>query len=65
LPAAGFVSLKIFNVLGQEVAVLVCGDQAAGQHRVVWNASSMPSGIYLMGLEAGSNAAVRKLQLVK
>lgn len=65
LPAAGRVSLKIFNLIGQEVAVLVSSEHGGGAHQVVWNASQMPSGIYLVRLEAANNVAVRKLQLLK
>jgi hypothetical protein len=65
LPVAGRVSLKIFNLLGQEVAALLSGEQAGGAHQVVWNASQMPGGIYLVRLEAANNVAVRKLQLLK
>ena len=65
LPIGGRVSLKIFNLIGQEVVALVSGEQGSGVHHVVWNASQLPSGIYLVRLEAASNVAVRKLQLVK
>ncbi|MDP2885738.1 MAG: T9SS type A sorting domain-containing protein [Ignavibacteria bacterium] len=65
LPAAGRVSLKIFNLIGQEVAALLSGEQGGGAHQVVWNASQMPSGIYLVRLEAANNVAVAKLQLLK
>ncbi|HTY37636.1 MAG TPA: T9SS type A sorting domain-containing protein, partial [Bacteroidota bacterium] len=65
VPAAGRVSLKIYNVIGQVVAELVSGEQGAGAHAIVWNAAQMPSGVYLMRLEAAGNVAVRKLQLLK
>jgi 2',3'-cyclic-nucleotide 2'-phosphodiesterase (5'-nucleotidase family) len=65
LPATTHVSLKIFNVIGQEVAQLVSGEQGPGLHQVIWNASGIPSGTYLMRLEAGSDVAIRKLQLLK
>jgi 5'-nucleotidase / UDP-sugar diphosphatase len=65
LTAAGRVSLKIFNVIGQEVAVLMTGEQGPGIHTLVWNASNLPSGTYLVRLEAGENVAVRKVQLLK
>ena len=65
LPAVSHVSLKIFNVIGQEVAFLVSDVQGIGSHQVVWNASNMPSGTYFMRLEAGNNVAVKKLQLLK
>jgi photosystem II stability/assembly factor-like uncharacterized protein len=52
LPEATNASLKIFNPLGQVVATLVDGRMNAGYHRVEWNASSVPSGIYFYRLLA-------------
>jgi hypothetical protein len=65
LPAVERVSLKVFNLLGQEVAALASGEQGGGAHQVVWNASQMASGIYLVRLEAADNIALRKLLLLK
>jgi len=44
------VNLKVFNLLGQEVATLLDGDQLAGFHETAWNASSMASGTYIYRL---------------
>lgn len=65
LPEPIRVRLVIYNMLGQQVAELVSADQPAGTHSVVWNASGYSSGLYLMRLEAGTQTAIRKLQLVK
>jgi hypothetical protein len=46
----GRVMLKVYNVLGQEVATLVDADQPAGAHRVEWNAAAFASGVYLCRL---------------
>ncbi|MFH0991587.1 MAG: FG-GAP-like repeat-containing protein [bacterium] len=51
LPAASRVSIKIFNVLGQEVATLVNGEQDAGSYSIQWNATA-PSGIYFCQMRA-------------
>jgi hypothetical protein len=64
------VSLKIFDVLGQEVASLVNGNLVAGGHSVDFNASSLNSGVYLYRIEAtgidGSNFVdVKKMILTK
>ena len=71
LPADSRVSVKIFNLLGEEVATLVNGEQAAGNRSVQWNAS-VPSGIYFYQLEATGLAGarssyheVRKMMLLK
>jgi len=52
LTVDGKVSLKVYNLLGQEVATLIDGDQIAGFHEETWNASSTASGTYIYRLVA-------------
>ena len=56
LLANGFVTLKVYDVLGREVASLVEGQKGAGSYTVQWNASGMPSGIYLYRLSVVPSA---------
>lgn len=65
IPATGFVSVIIFNMLGQEVAVLVNESQQAGIHEVNWNASNMPSGVYFYRIKTSGYSDTRKMILVK
>ncbi len=69
IPNDGYVSLKIYNSIGQEVAQLVNGFTRAGIHEVTFNSTSgtsaLPSGVYLYKLESGENVSVRKLILLK
>lgn len=65
LSAVSFVTLKVFDVLGREVAVLVNEVRQPGVYTVRWDASSFPSGVYLYRLEAGDFRAARKLMLLK
>jgi len=65
LPAPGHVTLKIYNVIGQEVATLADEDLSEGTYSRVWNASGMPSGVYIYRLTAGSFTETKKLQLLK
>ncbi|HTX19881.1 MAG TPA: T9SS type A sorting domain-containing protein [Bacteroidota bacterium] len=65
LPVGSKVSLKIFNLLGQEVATLVSGEKEGGSYSVRWNASGMASGEYFYRLEAGGFTQVKKLMLLK
>lgn len=65
LPQDGFVSLKIYNVLGQEVANLVSQTLTAGSHKYVWNANSVASGIYFYRLENDGKVYQKKLILMK
>jgi hypothetical protein len=60
-----FVSLKVYNILGQEVATLVNEIQDAGFRSVVFDASSLSNGVYWYRLTTGSFSATRKLLLMK
>jgi hypothetical protein len=62
----GNVSLKIYDVLGKEVATLLNDNLKAGVlHQVTFNASNLPSGIYVYRLDTGKNYLVKKLMLLK
>jgi hypothetical protein len=65
LPNAAQISLRVFNLLGQQIAVLVDGVQPAGRHRVVFDASGYSSGLYLFQLQTGGAVQTRKMVLVK
>jgi hypothetical protein len=65
LPTNSKVKLVVYNVIGQEVAVLVDEVQQSGYKSVDFNASSLPSGVYLYKLTAGNFAAVKKLVVLK
>jgi hypothetical protein len=60
-----FVSLRIFDVLGREVATLVNDLRPAGMYTVRWDASAQPSGVYFYQLRAGSFVDTKKLLLMK
>ena len=59
------VNLKVFDVLGREVATLVNGRMEAGVHQVSFDASRLASGIYFYQLQAGSFSQTKKLMLLK
>ncbi|MCH7974790.1 MAG: T9SS type A sorting domain-containing protein, partial [Bacteroidetes bacterium] len=60
-----FVSLKVYDVLGNEIAVLVNEEKPAGSYEVEYNASSLPSGVYFYQLNAGSFIETKKMILLK
>jgi Secretion system C-terminal sorting domain len=62
---ASLVQLKVYNILGKEVATLVNKKEAAGNHEVQFNADNLPSGVYLYRLTYGSVSKVRKMVLLK
>jgi hypothetical protein len=59
------VSLKVYNVMGQQVATLVKNNMAAGRHVVSFDATNLPSGLYLYRIEANSFTAQMKMLLMK
>jgi hypothetical protein len=68
IPEAAFVTLKIYNLLGNEVATLVEENRQAGEYEVPFQAHHLPSGIYLCRMEAQGNTTfvqTRKVSLLK
>ncbi len=65
LPEANFVTLKIYDMLGREVATLVNENKPAGKFEVEFDASKLSSGIYVYKLVAGHYQITKKMQLVK
>ncbi len=65
LPQAGLVTLNIYNTLGEKVAELLNVNLEAGFRTVPFNAGSLPSGVYIYRIEAGSFVQSKKMQLLK
>jgi len=65
LPMTNDVVLSIYNLLGQKVATLVSGRQAAGYYQVEWNASGFASGIYYYRLIAGEFFEMKKMVILR
>lgn len=65
LPQAGEVLLIIYNITGQEVARLIDSIQRAGNHNIIWDASTFASGIYLYRLQSGNFIQTRKMLYLK
>jgi hypothetical protein len=65
LKDAGLVRLTIFNVLGEEVAMLINADMPQGRHIVNFDASSLPSGVYLYRLSVNGFVTEKKMLLMK
>ena len=59
------VTVRVFNLLGQEIAVLQRGSQAAGRHEILWNAGNMPAGIYIVVLETATIQRKCKVVVVR
>jgi serine protease len=65
VPQKSFVSLKVFDLLGRELATLVNEERQAGIYRVTWNASKLPSGVYFYRLRAGNFVETKKMVFAK
>ncbi len=65
LPAAQNVQLKVYDMLGREVATLVNGKQSAGNHTATFDASGLSSGMYIYRLSGSDFTMIRKMTLIK
>lgn len=65
VPEASRVRIAVYNVLGQEVALLVEGNQSVGNHTVTFDATGLSSGLYLYTMQSGSFRSTKRMLLLK
>ncbi|MDI6803819.1 MAG: T9SS type A sorting domain-containing protein, partial [Bacteroidota bacterium] len=65
LPIDSWVTLKVYDVLGREVATLVDEFKDGGYYEATWDATNIPSGVYFYRLQAGTYSDTKKLLLIK
>ncbi|MBZ0184462.1 MAG: T9SS type A sorting domain-containing protein [Melioribacteraceae bacterium] len=65
VPSSEYVTLKVYDILGNEVAELVNEQKQAGTYEVYFNAGNLSSGFYIYKLQAGKFSQVRKMMLLK
>jgi hypothetical protein len=65
IPNAGYVTLRVYDVLGREVSTLINSEQNSGSHEVMFDGSKLSSGIYFFRLQSGNYAATNKMVLMK
>jgi len=65
IPHSAFITLKVYDVLGREVATLVNEQKEAGDYVVNFDASKLSSGIYIYKLNAGNYSSIKKMMVVK
>ena len=65
IPQKSFVTLKVFDPLGSEVATLVNGELEAGSYNIEFNAANLPSGVYLYRIKAGDFTETKKMILLR
>lgn len=65
LPRSTSITVKIFDILGREVAILKNGMESGGQHELKWDATHISGGIYICRIQADNFVGIRKLLLLK
>ncbi len=65
IPKSGLVTMKVYNLLGQEVATLVNEQKNAGTYQVDFNAANLTSGVYFYSITAGNYSVTKKMLLLK
>lgn len=65
IPQNSFVTLKVYDILGSEVATLINGEVEAGIHKINFNAVGLNSGVYFYTIKAGNFSETKKLMLMK
>lgn len=65
VPEASQVTMKVYDILGKELFVLVNSKMQSGNYEVSFNASQLPSGVYFYKMEAGSFSETKKMMLIK
>jgi subtilisin family serine protease len=65
VPTSSWITLKVYDMLGREVATLINGMESAGYKQVKFNASSLPTGVYTYRMTAGSFVQTKKMVLIK
>ncbi len=65
LPAAAFVTAKVYNMLGQEVVTLFAGEQSAGVHTLSFDGAQFSTGVYLYRIQAGNAVEIKRMVLLK
>ncbi len=65
LMEAGFVTLRVYNIMGQEITTLVEKDMQAGRYNVAFVADGLPSGVYMYRLQVNDFSANQKMLLLK
>ncbi len=65
IPELSFVSLKVFDVLGNEIEILINEEKLVGTYKLTWNADQLTSGAYFYQLKAGNFVETKKMILIK
>ena len=65
IPEYSFVTLKVFNLLGEEIETLVNSEQSAGVYEATFDASDLTSGVYFYTLKTNNSSFTKKMMLIR
>ena len=65
IPQSSFVTLKVYDIIGNEVATLVNQNQQAGKYDIRFNASNLSNGVYLYSIKTDNFTSTKKMILMK
>ena len=65
IPQSSFVTLNIYDVLGNEIETLINEEKQTSTYEITWNAENLPSGVYFYQLKAGDFVETKKMVLMK
>jgi len=65
LKESGWVTLKVYDLLGREIATLVNGEKESGRHTILFSAVNLPSGVYLYRMDVNGCIALKKMTVLK
>jgi hypothetical protein len=65
IPELSFVTIKVFDILGNELETLVNEEKQTGTYEITWHAERLPSGVYFYKIQAGEYVEVKKMLLLK
>jgi hypothetical protein len=65
LPAPGYVTFTVYNILGEQVCTLISENMNAGRHRVTWNPDGLPGGVYFCRFQADQCSIIRKISFTR
>ena len=65
IPQTEFVTVKVYNIVGNEITTLINDELSTAYHSIQWDGSSQPSGVYFVKIESGSFVQTKKMVLLK
>ena len=65
VPKVSWVTIKVYDIIGNEIETLVDEEKASGKYELTWYADNLPAGVYFYSLQAGEFVSIKKMILLK